>query len=333
MRRPYDGAMRRLLLVLAGIVIVLTLALAGAIAFGTAAPPPPLASIQAGRVQIERELADAPLLQRFSARDGTSLAYRVYAAAPERVAVLVHGSSGSSASVNGLAKALAAAGITVYAPDMRGHGNSGRNGDIDYIGQLDDDLLDLLKALGPLPPGGKRILIGHSAGGGFAIRFAGGPAGDRFDAYLLLAPLVSFDAPTSHPGGDDWAAASIPRIVGLAVLWRLGIHWFEGLPVVAFAVPPGEATTARTPAYSFRLWANFASRRDWQGDIRGIRKPAAVLVGEKDELFFADQYAPVFHALRPEIAVEILPGLDHIGPVVSPAGPAAVVRSVQQLLR
>jgi alpha-beta hydrolase superfamily lysophospholipase len=36
-----------------------------------------------------------------------------------------------------------AAGITTYVPDIRGHGGSGRRGDIDYIGQLDDDLADL----------------------------------------------------------------------------------------------------------------------------------------------------------------------------------------------
>jgi non-heme chloroperoxidase len=36
------------------------------------------------------------------------------------------------------------AGVTAYALDVRGHGASGRRGDIDYIGQLDDDLADFM---------------------------------------------------------------------------------------------------------------------------------------------------------------------------------------------
>jgi non-heme chloroperoxidase len=48
--------------------------------------------------------------------------------------------------MNPLAKTLQAEGVTVYAPDLRGHGSSGRRGDIDYIGQLDDDLVDLYQS-------------------------------------------------------------------------------------------------------------------------------------------------------------------------------------------
>lgn len=315
-------------LMLAGLAVV---ALAGAIAFGTAAPPPPLATIRAARAQIERESVDVPPPLRFKARDGSTLACRAYPAAPERVAVVIHGSSGSSRSVHGLAKALQAAGITVYAPDVRGHGESGRKGDIDYVGQLDDDVVDLLAALESPPSGGKRLLIGHSAGGGFVLRVAGGPAGERFDGYLLLAPMVAFDSPTSHLGGDAWAAPSIPRIIALAILSSVGIRWFDHLPVIAFAIAPQDVDALRTPTYSFRLWANFGSRRDWRADIRGIRRPMIVLIGEKDELFFADQYAPTFHAVRSDIQVEVLPGLDHMGPVTSATGRAAVIRALTTL--
>ena len=315
------------LIALASLAVFVAIGLAGAIAFGTKAAPPPMTTIQAAGAIIAREAADLPAARRFAARDGTMLAYRAYPAAPERVAVLIHGSSASSISVHGFAKALQAAGISVYAPDIRGHGESGRIGDIDYIGQLEDDLADLLAALGPAPAGVKRILIGHSSGGGFTLRVAGGAIGDRFDGYLLLAPLLGYDAPTVRPRGDDWAAPSIPRIIALAVLSRLGIHWFEGLPVVAFAVPRQEQTRGRTPAYSFRLWANFSPHRDWQGDIRNIRRPALVLVGANDELFRADQYAPTFKALRQDIAVELVPNLNHMEITMSPEGRAAVIKA------
>ncbi|MDF0678637.1 MAG: alpha/beta hydrolase [Nitrosomonas sp.] len=72
-----------------------------------------------------------PALQRFSARDGTELAYRHYPARGAnsgRIAILVHGSSGSSVAVHALADALAARGVATWAPDIRGHGGSGTRG-------------------------------------------------------------------------------------------------------------------------------------------------------------------------------------------------------------
>lgn len=315
------------LIALASLAIIAVVGLAGAIAFGTAPPPPPLPSMQTSIALLTREAADLPAARRFVARDGTTLAYRAYPASPDRIALMIHGSSGSSAAMHGFAKALQAAGISVYAPDIRGHGQSGRKGDIEYIGQLEDDLVDLLAALGPAPVGTKRILIGHSSGGGFTLRIAGGAVGDRFDGYLLLAPYLSHDAPTVRPNAGGWAAPSVPRIIALAVLSQFGIHWFEGLPVVAFAVPPQEMNANRTAFYSFRLWANFAPHRDWQGDIRNIARPAMVLAGANDELFLADRYAPVFKVLRQDIPVELVPNLDHMGPVIAVEGRAATIKA------
>ena len=37
------------------------------------------------------------------------------------------------------------AGCETYAVDIRGHGGSGTRGDITYIGQLEDDLADLVR--------------------------------------------------------------------------------------------------------------------------------------------------------------------------------------------
>ena len=319
------------LIALASLAVIAVAGFAGVIAFGTSPPPPPLASLSASAIAIGREVADLPLVLRFTARDGTTLAYRAYPASPDRIVIMIHGSSGSSAAVHGFAKALQAAGITVYAPDVRGHGQSGRKGDIEYIGQLEDDLVDLLAALGPTPAGAKRILVGHSSGGGFVLRFAGGPAGERFDSYLLLAPYLNHDAPTARPDAGGWASPYVPRIIALAILGRLGLHWFEGLPVVAFGIPPQEMSANRTAFYSFRLWANFAPHQDWQKDIRDIRRPAMVVAGVNDELFRADQYAPVFKALRQDIAVDLVPNLAHMEIVTTPEGRAATIKALGEL--
>ena len=94
--------------------------------------PPELTSISAARKAIN--FSTLPAVERFQARDGTDLGYRHYAArtpANERIAIVVHGSSGSSrGAIHVLSTALAARSVETYAVDIRGHGTSGTRGDI-----------------------------------------------------------------------------------------------------------------------------------------------------------------------------------------------------------
>ena len=60
--------------------------------------------------------------------------------------MFVHGSSYHGAAYHELAVALSRAGVSkVYLPNLRGHHMSGRRrGDVDYVGQLEDDIADLI---------------------------------------------------------------------------------------------------------------------------------------------------------------------------------------------
>ncbi len=135
-------------------LLVWLLAAAGVVAIGIflmlrapLEPPPQLASIGEGAMRIDSE--GLPGLSRFQARDGTWLAYRLHPSnrASDRIAILAHGSAGSSAQMNGVARALANVGITAVGFDFRGHGASGTRGDVAYSGQLDEDLADLIDEL------------------------------------------------------------------------------------------------------------------------------------------------------------------------------------------
>jgi len=139
--------------------------------------------------------------------------------------------------MNALAKTLNAAGTTVYAPDLRGHGSSGKRGDIDYIGQFDDDLVDLIATIRPEHANAALTLIGFSGGGAFTIRIAGGPHGDLFNRYIVIAPAIVYPSPLARPNAGGWATPYVPRIVGLIVLNKMGIHWFDGLDAIVFAIP------------------------------------------------------------------------------------------------
>jgi len=316
---------------LGGLLIVAALGLASVIAFGGPTPPPPLASIW-GAV-LKRHRTDLPKPTFFEARDQTTLAYRVYPAAggPARgAAILIHGSAGSGADMHEIAKALTMAGLDAYAPDLRGHGVSGARGDIAYIGQLEDDLADLLDELDRRGAPARRVLIGHSSGGGFALRVAALQLSSRFVGTILLSPYLGHDAPTASPKERGWANVGLPRLIGLAILNQLGVPALNGLPVVAFAVDPA-AVPDVTHAYSFRLRMNFAPHRDWQRDIVGAHGPLVVLVGTRDELFQANLFAGLF-AAAPKGRVEVLANIDHMGITGDSAALSAIAMEAVKLL-
>ena len=103
--------------------------------------------------------------------------------------------------MSALAQSLAeSAAANVITPDLRGHGPSPDvRGDIDYIDQLEDDLADLIAHLRDRAARGGEIVVGgHSSGAGLALRFGGSVYGDRAAGYLLLAPYLGHDAPTTR---------------------------------------------------------------------------------------------------------------------------------------
>ena len=270
-----------------------------------------------------------PALERFVARDGTMLAYRHYPARSQptgKIAVLMHGSSGSSFTIHALAEALAARGVETYAPDIRGHGASGTRGDIAYIGQLEDDLADLVAVIRKTAPATPLTLLGHSAGGGFALRVAGSPIQNLFARTILIAPYLGYDAPTNRPDSGGWASADIPRFLALATLRRIGIECCEALPTLAFAVPPNSENML-VPAYSYRLMRNFATR-GYRTDLAAATRPLTIFSGSADELMIADKYAEVAHAVAPSVEVKLIEGLNHIAIVSDPKGVSAIADDV-----
>ena len=270
-----------------------------------------------------------PVLQRLSARDGTELAYRHYPArgpASGRIAILVHGSSGSSVAVHALADALAGRGVATWVPDIRGHGGSGTRGDIGYSGQLEDDLTDLVAVVRKSSPSEPLTLLGLSAGGGFALRVAGSPMQNLFARTVLLAPYLGYDAPTNRPKVGGWASADMPRISALTLLRRIGIDCCEGLPVLAFAIP-ANSERFLAPTYSFRLMINFGTR-SYKIDLAAATKPITLFSGVDDELMLADKYAEALRAVAPSADVKLIEGVNHLAIVSAPNAISAIADDV-----
>lgn len=322
---------RRILLAIGVLVLLVVGAFAAVIAFNAPTAPPVLAAGNSIPGIAQWNFAELPKVQTLKARDGAPLNYRVYPGRPDRAIVLVHGSSGTDASMLKLAQALQAAGATVHAISLRGHGGSGTaNGDVSYIGQLDDDLADLVKGLGLDKPGVRRTLIGFSAGGGFVLRIAGGRQAGLFNDYLAISPYIEQDSPTNKPNAGGWAGVAVPRIIALSLLDSIGLAWFQDLPAVHFATE-AKASNTRTPVYSFRLAASLQLGRDWRGVLARISAPTEIVVGANDELFNADQFKPMLQPINPRIGVTVVPNETHLGMIADPAAVAAVAAAWRRM--
>jgi len=290
-------------------------------------PIPELRSVSETARAVDR--STMPGLQRFAARDGTTLTYRHYPArgpAAGPIAILVHGSSGSSLSVHALADALAVHGVETFAPDIRGHGGSGTRGDIGYVGQLEDDMADLVALVRSSNPVAPITLLGHSAGGGFALRIASSPIQNLFARTVLLAPYLGYDAPTNRPYSGDWASPDIPRILALSALRSIGIDWCDALPALGFAVPPNSQDVL-APAYSYRLMRNFATR-GYKADFAATTHPLSLIAGADDELMLPGKYADAVHAVAPKVDVRLIDGVNHMSLLSDPKAVSVIADDV-----
>jgi alpha-beta hydrolase superfamily lysophospholipase len=284
---------------------------------------PVLESISRTDGAVDR--SDLPAVDRFQARDSTTLGYRRYPAhqpAVPRAAVLVHGSSGSSIAVHALAKALAAIGVETFAPDIRGHGVSGTRGDIGYLGQLQDDMADFVNEIRRTRPDVPLTLLGHSAGGGFVLRVMASQVGAQFERAIMIAPALGYDAPTSR-ANSGWAQADVPRFTALTLLGKLGFHGADALPTLAFAVPP-DSKMRLTDRYSYRLMRSLYTR-DFREDIMAANRPLALIAAGDDELMLSDQYQA---AVGPSVSVRVISGVNHMAVLSAPDAVAAIAADV-----
>ncbi len=270
---------------------------------------------------VERGIVELPPAEEIEMRDGFALQCQRYGEqgrdAP--LVVLIHASSFFGMQMHDLAQALAP-DADVVVPDLRGHGfKPGRRGDVDYVGQFEDDLADLIAALSR--PGQQVMLVGHSLGGGLIVRMAGGTHGKLIDHAVLLAPFLNHFAATTRRKTGGWARVMVRRLMGLNMLNAVGIRALNHLKVVQFNLPkevlekPEGHVTCK--AYSYRLNASYGPRMDFRRDISAL-PPFRVIVGTGDETFYAEAYAPLMRAVTDKGLYHMVPDVGHMGIVDAP---------------
>jgi len=246
-------------------------------------------------------------------RDDKEIFSRVYKSQSKDLMILIHGSGSDSRYLANMASTIANENIaTVITPDMRGHGrNKGKRGDIDFIGQLENDIEDFIQFSKKNYNANNIILAGHSSGGGFVLRYIGNLKNSKVDKVILLAPYLGYKAPTVKPNSGGWVKIALKRIIGLSMLNNVHVKNLNHLPVLFFNRPENINDSLQVPSYSYRMTMNFDSK-DYQQEIKNTNLPCLVLVGKEDESFYSEQFPIVFEHAKKFVQVEIMENVKHL---------------------
>ncbi|WP_257670764.1 alpha/beta hydrolase [Parapedobacter tibetensis] len=162
-------------------------------------------------------------------RSKEKLFCRVFPSESKTVLILIHGSGSEGRYLSNLAQSLAENNTaTVITPDLRGHGESAfKKGDISYIGQLENDIEDIIDYTKNQLSAKKIILAGHSSGGGLVLRYLGNQKLTKIDKAIMISPYLGHTSPTVKSNSGGWVTVAVKRWIGLSMLNHLGVTYFN----------------------------------------------------------------------------------------------------------
>lgn len=261
---------------------------------------------------------------KIMATDGVELDIKIYAPSQSKEISLLFYHGGGAYSGGGyqyLARGLSEQyGITVFLPDIRGHGASGgARGDAPSKEQVWRDIDTALDFVQKQNPNAKIYLGGHSSGGGLVVNYATeeneSNKKSMAEGYVLVSPELGYLSKTARPDRKDFAKVSIlPFIVNQcfgvyghnkAVKFKYPselLEEYKGL--VAFnTVNMANAITPESPKDQLESMTSDNS------------KPVALWVGSDDELFDAQKVANYVPTSESNTG-KVLSGKNHLGILV-----------------
>jgi len=282
------------------------------------------------------------------ASDGIELAVRVYKppseSSSDTALVFYHGGGAhAGAGYQHLGRGLAKDhGITVYTPDLRGHGASGGpRGDApsrEQVWRDIDTVLSWVAASGMndenKKPWRRIFLGGHSSGGGLVVNYAttAKKAMDSdavaVDGYVLVSPELGYASGTARPGRTDFAEVSILSFIANGICGILGHHHAVRFryPAKILEDDPGmvgsntvnmaNAITPERPKEQVSAMSGGNGGKQEQQP-----SPVGLWIGADDELFTAESVAGFVDTTSSSNnnnnnVAEVLPGKTHLGILV-----------------
>jgi alpha-beta hydrolase superfamily lysophospholipase len=247
----------------------------------------------------------------FDGVGGVRIVYDVWTpdAEPKGVVVLSHGYAEHARRYDHVAQRLGEAGLITYALDHRGHGrSSGKRVYLKDISEYTGDFHTLVGIAAADHPGLKRVVLGHSMGGGVVFTY-GVEHPDDYTAMVLSGPAV--DRQDAVSPVKIWIAKLLGRVApGLPV---------EELPADAVSRDPAvvAAYNADPLVFHGKLPAGIARALIGVGETMPARAgvltaPLLVVHGEQDKLIPADGSRHLVECVgSADVHLKIYPELYH----------------------
>jgi pimeloyl-ACP methyl ester carboxylesterase len=233
-----------------------------------------------------------------------------------RPALFIHGWGVSSYTFHRNLRPVADAGVPVSAFDLRGHGYSDKPLDpaAYTLDALAAHVVEVMDALGIE----RAVLVGHSMGGGIAVR-AATSAPERVAGLVLLAP-VGFGS-VNLVRLAEWLLPKPLETLLPYLAWRLTTRVALALAYGSGARPSPRdvdeywAPTA-DPAF-VRVMLELTRAVDWRPgrpeELARVRCPAVVMFGTADRIVRGDSAETYVRHLR-DARLELIRGAGHVLP-------------------
>ena len=241
--------------------------------------------------------------------DGTKLAYRAWAKpGADTTFAVVHGLGEHSGRYARFAEAMANHGMSTYALDLRGHGESeGQRGHVDSWSQWTDDVSAFVSHVEHLV-GAEVVPLGHSFGGAALLStvLAGKlPSSKRF-AVSSPALKLRLQAPAWKTAIAPFASKIVPR---LAMDNEVDPAAVSRIPEVVAAYRNDPLVHSRISSRMYTEWLNATA--DILGRAGQIKIPFLILAGTADPLIDTEGSRRL-HELAPSLSeLHLLDGRYH----------------------
>jgi alpha-beta hydrolase superfamily lysophospholipase len=247
----------------------------------------------------------------FNGVGGVRIVYDVWTpdVAPRAVVVLSHGFGEHARRYDHVAERFGRDGLVTYALDHRGHGRSGgKRVLLKNISEYTGDFDTLVGIATKEHPGLKRIVLGHSMGGGIVFAY-GVERPDAYDLMVLSGPAVAAQAAvspllvlTAKTLGAIAPGLPVQQLDASAVSRDPGVvHAYNSDPLVYHGKVP--AGIARALVLVGETMPQRAA---------ALTAPLLVVHGSEDSLIDVDGSRQLVEAVgSPDVELKIYPGLYH----------------------
>ena len=255
---------------------------------------------------------------------------------PKSIVLHLHANSYTNVIYTSYAKCLSQSDNLVCLLNLRGNGASGGlKGQVDYTGQLEDDVQQVIRQLSESYPKVPIVLSGHSGGTAICLRYADRYKFNDISGLILMAPIIQPNPEASRydmPG--TWFLKFFSRVKSVTrsipknkknqlpniFVSRIILAWIfpflRNINTVSFP-RNGELHEGRTFDFSYKTMRNYFIP-NYATLFSRISGPVFISIGSDDDVTlpsFIGSISNQYMSCEPKSECHILDGVNHINVV------------------